>query len=75
MGFMGFRGIISSYMSNWKQVATENIKSPRKIVDYGVPQGIVLRPVLFNTYINDHYEGPTDRQRISYILYTILFYK
>lgn len=53
----GFRGpvhnLLKSYLNNRQQfVKIDNAESGRRTVEYGVPQGTVLGPVLFQIYIN-----------------------
>ena len=58
MWHYGIRGIANkwfdSYLNNRKQLVEVNgICSDTKIVEFGVPQGLILGPSLFSIYVND----------------------
>ena len=51
------RHLFHSYLTNWTQrIKINNTFSRRSSIEYGVPQGSVLGPLLFNTDLIDLYE-------------------
>jgi hypothetical protein len=55
---MGIRGItklwFESYLSDRRQFMNiDNVNSPLELIQFGVPQGSILGPILFLLYIND----------------------
>lgn len=76
----GFRNnalkLIESYLENRQQTAYINntYSEPRKI-EFGVPQGTVLGPILFILYINSIFNIPTSGQVFSYADDTAVLYK
>ena len=58
MKYFGFRASVmkwfESYLSNRKfLVCIDNVFSEAGTLKYGVPQGFILRPLLFLLYVND----------------------
>ena len=65
----------ASYLtSRMHRVKIGEIYSEEKLVEFGVPQGSVLGPILFNFYINDLYELPLKARVIGYADDTSLLY-
>ena len=64
--FYGIRGT-KNYLTNRKQIIKfNNSKSQEKTITCGVPQGSILRPLLFLLYINDIINSS---KYLSYILF------
>ena len=64
LSLYGIRGVpnnwIKSYLSERTQFCTyDNVKSSTKQINCGVPQGSILGPLLFLTYINDLHSATT----------------
>lgn len=75
----GVRGIalnlLQSYLCNRSQyVRTNNISSDTQVVKHGVPQGSILGPLLFITYINDLADIPNSPDLVMYADDTNLFF-
>ena len=76
---VGFRGaaytLLESYLNNRKQrVAIQDSISNERIVTYGVPQGTVLGPILFNLYLNDIFNLEVVGDVISFADDTAILY-
>ena len=71
MNTYGIRGValdwLRSYLTNREQyVCINNVNSNPKTIQYGVPQGSILGPLLFLIFINDISKCTN---RFKYILY------
>ena len=77
---IGVRGVqyslFRSYLTDRRQcVRLNGICSDSATIEYGVPQGTVLGPLLFNIYINSLYSIDTNGTIISFADDTAIFYK
>lgn len=77
---MGFRGpvlkLIRNYLNDRKQmVKIGSVFSNECVVEYGVPQGTVLGPILFILYLNNLFALKTKGTVISFADDTVIFYE
>lgn len=77
---LGFRGntlcLLKSYLKNRTHcVSIGDVTSKSKQMTYGVPQGTVLGPVLFNIYLNDLYNITSSGYIVSFADDTAVFYR
>lgn len=77
---IGFRGtaykLISSYLTNRMQcVEVNEIRSNFAKIEYGVPQGTILGPILFIIYLNNLFEIDAKGLVISFADDTAIFYE
>lgn len=77
---IGIRGtalkLIRSYLTNRKQcVEIDDTRSNFQTVEYGVPQGTILGPILFVLYLNNLFQIDTKGTIISFADDTAIFYE
>ena len=76
---IGIRGVslalIKSYLQNREQVVSiNNVLSKPRIIKYGIPQGTVLGPILFNVFINDLSQSTVKCEITSFADDTVLLF-
>ena len=76
---IGFRGtsqkLMESYLKNREQrVEIDGVMSDSATTEYGIPQGTVLGPILFNIYINDLLKLPSEGKIVSFADDTVIMY-
>lgn len=77
---LGFRDVslklMKSYLHDRKQcVSVNGVVSETRTVQFGVPQGTVLGPLLFNLYVNNLFLQNSKGQIISFADDTAIFYE
>lgn len=77
---LGFRGkslnLFKNYINDRVQCCQINYsKSNERVVEYGVPQGTVLGPILFSIYVNNLFNLQTTGTIISFADDTVVIYQ
>lgn len=76
---IGFRGVAHKLMKNYLADREQCVKikdfiSDMRKVEYGVPQGTVLGPILFNIYLNNLFQQGSSGQIVSFADDTAILY-